>query len=779
MQSNVKTLTGENSCVKADTYQVNQNGSVSKQSNGGTCGYELSNFLSSTDQAGITGTQNVSTFTIGFNTNGKWLENMSTVYGKGDYYTANTSAQLTSVFDKIIKTIKASNSSFSQPGITVNNLNRLSHREDVYYSMFKPSETQHWLGNVKKYRVDGELRAIVDADGNPAVDPQTGFFSANATSYWSDEQDGLDVSLGGAAGDLPAPDDRKLFSYFGNYPVTNTDTVLLTEPNNLVVEANANLNHAILGITGQDNTYRTNLVRWIRGEYTDGSRREQVGDPLHSIPVIMTYSVDEANDTIDSTIFVGTNEGFIHAIDANTGAEQFAFIPRELLANLDVIRHNSAIGVGSKVYGIDGELTLITNDENNDGDFEDINDGDYAWLYAGMRRGGRNYYALDVSNVKQPKIKWSIQGGTGGTTGFEELGQTWSKPTEIEVNYDGNRKTLLLFAGGYDAAQDSKNTRSADTMGRAIYMVDPDTGALFWSAGLTNSSDLQLADMNYSIPSNITAIDINLDGLIDQFYVGDMGGQIWRFDVHNGKDQKADLVTGGVIADLGGNDIASNRRFYYAPDLSYTVDGENKVLALGIGSGWRAHPLDENVLDRLFVIKQFDNIFSAPSTYTKRTTSDLYDTTANLIQLGDTQQKEEAALALSSGGNRTAEGWYINLTNPGEKVLAKSVTVNEEIIFPTYEPEPPDTVQCQPVQGTSRTYILDLLTGAPVRDLTGDGNLNNADRVVQLNQGSIPATPKIIDPESGAPIILIGPEVLDEADTGRQIRKTYWREMEE
>ncbi|MFB2351136.1 hypothetical protein, partial [Priestia megaterium] len=94
---------------------------------------------------------------------------------------------------------------------------------------------------------------------------------------------------------------------------------------------------------------------------------------------------------------------------------------------------------------------------------------------------------------------------------------------------------------------------------------DATTGERLWWAGPAGSkADLELADMKYSIPATPAVIDINGDGLADQLYVGDMGGQVWRVDFWHGKNAD-DFATAGVIASLAGDDAASNRRFYHTP----------------------------------------------------------------------------------------------------------------------------------------------------------------------------------------------------------------------
>ena len=92
------------------------------------------------------------------------------------------------------------------------------------------------------------------------------------------------------------------------------------------------------------------------------------------------------------------------------------------------------------------------------------------------------------------------------------------------------------------------------------------------AGGTGSGADLVLPRMDHSIAADIAVLDSNGDGYADRLYVGDLGGQVWRFDITNGNSRDA-LVTGGVIASLGDHDLATptladNRRFYNAPDVS-------------------------------------------------------------------------------------------------------------------------------------------------------------------------------------------------------------------
>ena len=730
-----------------------------------SCARDLAEYLSTEDQAtGFPSTNNtIKTHTIAFNlsddaSSRTFLQELAETYGDGLYKEVDTAAELVSAFDEILRSVITTAATFVSPGATVNQFNRLTHRSDIYFSLFKPDSSPQWTGNLKRYHLLGDNSVISDANDAVAVDSNTGFFKETSKSFWSTLTDGNDVMLGGAANMIPTEVERNIYTYYsGSASKDLTNTV------NQFADTNANITTTML--SGVSSAKRTSILRWARGidlldDDGDGDTsddRNHMGDPLHSIPHIVTYGEDDS----DIVVYFGTNEGFLHAISADTGVEKFAFVPEATMSNLEEFYDNSS--AFTHPYGLDGSVVSLIYDADYDGEIENA---DHVYIYFGMRRGGNNYYALDVSNPDSPDVLFTIEGGSGD---FTELGQTWSTPVVAKINIGGTKTDVLIFAGGYDVNQDSVSVRTADSIGRAIYIVNAETGARIWwaSNSATALEGLKTTDMNYSIPSDIQVVDLNLDGLADQFYVGDMGGQVWRFDIDNGASA-ANLVDGGVIADLAGSTASSNRRFFNAPDLSLVAHQNNIAIAVSIGSGYRAHPLNKIVEDRHYAFRQ-TNVYVAPSSYVAIEESDLYDVTN--IPTPTSSQADNIA---------DADGWYLRLTNAGEKVLSTSVTVNNMIIFTTYQP---DSVanSCSAVNGTGRVYIVSVFDASPTEDLDESGDIDStSDRSRILQSGSIPPAPKILLPEGGAPTVLIGPEQpLGDINlnTIDEWQRTYWYEQ--
>ncbi len=785
----------------------------------GGCGYsandcldEVAQYLYQTDQSNLEGEQNVVTYTIGFATNQQLLLDTARKGGSSGgnvdpsvgYFTADNVANLTSAFNSIITEINRVNTTFVSPAVSVNAFNRLTHRDELYFALFLPTERYRWPGNLKKYKlarsISGDPESdliIVDAvtTVQSAVDSATGFFRDSARSFWSNVVDGPDVKKGGAAEKLPAAN-RRVYTFTGadsSITPPQTGAISLNNTDHKLHEDNTTaLTKTLLGIPAATDAERTALIQWARGvdvldedsdtlttDYRNDTANNELyyamGDPLHSEPQLVNYKGTSDADA-DITIYMTTNEGYLHAIDADTGAEEFAFMPKDLLPNLTVLKDNST--TASRTYGLDGPMTVWHNDLNNDLMVLNADDtpqtGEHVYLYFGMRRGGRNYYAMDVTNRSSPKLKWVIQGGV--TTGFEELGQTWSKMIHAKIKLNGVDKDVLIFGGGYDTNVDSVTDPADDTVGRAIFMVDADTGERLWWASITGSgADLELADMKNSIAANLTVFDSTGDGYADRIYAADLAARIWRFDINTeGNTGAGNLVEGGMIANLNGTAVndatpANNRHFYYEPDVSYVRQGSLEYLTIAIGSGYRAHPLDTVIQDRFYVIRDTnvrgpERDTNGNAVYTTITENDLYDTTGNIIGEGTQTQIDAARVALN-----TNNGWFIKLNEPdgsfiGEKIIGKSITFNGILIFSSFTPISTQVNSCTG-NGASSSWAINLLDGQPVFNFdTSSDSLTRSDRKGVLNLQGLPPSPTILFPSDGGAVTTFFGTVQMKAD---------------
>ncbi len=763
------------------------------------CGAEISNFLATRDQnASVANNNVVNTFTIAYGLNRnensdrraiRFLQDIAEK-GNGRAFEAGSEADLTNAFNAVLSEALNDSFSFVVPGTTVSQFNRTTNFEDVFFSVFKPELTAAWGGNLKKYKFGSDpnradtLGEIVDQNGNLAVDEMTGFFSDNARSFFSDSVDGSDVTAGGAA--LKLPSDNSQRNVFAYYAGADKDL-----QNNPFVSTNAAITAAMLGEPGMDSVRRSNVITWNRGQEVSGrdlnndgditDARFFVGDPLHSEPVAIQYDVinpGAPNARPVFKVFYATNEGYLHAVDGQDGTEHFAFVPEAVMKNFPTLFDNA---VGSHPYGLDGSITPWVRDVDGDGVIEP-GDDDHVYLYFGMRRGGNFLYALDVTDIDEPKLLWQLD---GGSEPFGDFGQTWSKPTKarVAVNEGGTPvvKDVIIVGAGYDTANDDKTTRSPDNRGNAIYMVDAEspginevTPDLVWSASNTGTQHSQLfPEMLYSFPSQIVAGDTTGDTLANVLFAADLGGQVWRFDVNNGAAPSA-LVDGGVEANLALDDDPANyRRFYGGIDPAVTLLNGNQFFTLSLGSGWRANPLDSTVTDRFYSLRvPFNNserVYGDRSTGLPLTDDDLVDATDNLVQSTDMDVARNARAELLNPATR---GFYVTLNgiggpNSGEKVLSASITAAAQVFFTTYEPTA-ETQACTGVVGRGRLYGLSLFDA---RALFFDTN-GIPTRSLDLASGTIPPSPSLIVlPDRDK--LLVGPEDRDPPPNAR-VRRVFW-----
>ncbi len=653
------------------------------------------------------GIQNVITHTIGFFTESDLLEETAE-RGGGGYYLADDADTLADVLDNILSQVREIGTAFTSPGVSINAYDRTSHLDDLYFSVFQPTEGTHWHGNLKRYELgepseDGDL-VVLDQTGAEAVNGQTGFFNDDAQSFWSSGVDGGEVQLGGAASQL-----------------TNSRRVLTTKPTGGIVAVHEDntsvLSKSVLGIDNESDETLSKLLKWARGvdvkdEDGDGSftdARLGMGDPMHSKPNIVTYGLGADEETgQDLVIFVGTNDGYLHAFNGSTGAEHFAFVPHELLTNLWPLYQNFT--GQDKIYGIDGPLTSWVQD-GGDGS---VDSGDQVYLYFGLRRGGSQYYALDVSDLNNPTLLWQI---SPASSGFSQLGQTWSKPVvaKILTGSFGNTTEMdvLVFGGGYDKRQDEYSAHATDASGNAVFMVNANTGALVWSASSANSANTATSalftEMNSSITGAIRVLDMNADGYADRLYAADLGGRAWRFDIHNPlSDGVSFNVTGGVLASLGGaadSTAASNRRFYYAPDVALGYSEGESFLNVTLASGYRAHPKETTINDFFYAVRDYKPFTVLGTT---EDPSAEYTSYYGYLHTDLVDVPTQSTLAHNIKGMKMPMN-----SSSGEKVLAETRIFQNIASFTSYLPDSAvSSGSCYADLGSGKLYSVDLGTGA-------------------------------------------------------------------
>lgn len=726
-------------------------------------------------------------------------------FGKGQFFHAKNQSQLTDSLLNTLTSLLDETGSITAPGVAVNQFNRLTHLDQLYYAVFDPDALHsRWRGNVKRYRLAFSTTgaSIVDKNSNPAIDPTSTFFSTNAHSFWSPVKDGNNALLGGVSSVLPVPTARKIYTFLGNNPATPTSsTTALSE---LTGTSPVTPTAAQLTAMGLTSTQFTNLRNWLTGYRIDIVEpattspaapakikttavpvststllRNELGGVLHSQPVLVNYGYSGSDPTAaqtdpslqDNTVFFSTMEGMLHAANANTGAEVFAFMPQETLARADEVVINGE--QPDPEFGLD--LTWVIRREDGNKDLKINSSSDKLYLYGGMRMGGRNYYAIDATDRSSPKLKWVLQGGSGS---FADIGQTWSKPALGQVKVNNVIKTILIFAGGYDNKHETAGfdttVNASDAKGKQLYIVDADTGGLMWWASSTGTPTLIVPDMKFSIPSEPKLFDANKDGLIDAVYFGDMGGQVFRLDINNATTTNSGLgdqvVRLANVGQLVTANTANQRRFYEAPSVATLLDNNTKLpyVVVAMGSGYRSHPLDLQTNDAFYVFRDNDVLRADVLT-----ASDLQPTiTPTDLAVVD--------LSTTAGANLTGKkGWVLNLPVAGEKVLASPIILFGEVFFSTYIPDLSSAETCTPVIGKSNLWRMSVTDAAVINDFNNDGVVTTADRSVTGVVRGLGGAPQLLVGEDGRNAIITGTGVIRNNDLANpSMRRTRWYEKE-
>ncbi len=835
-----------------------------------SCGLDIVEYLRNKDlvpandlSTSVAGVNTVTTYTIGFNISNQFLRDMAVV-GDGTFYEAQSSAQLADVFKAILTDVLNRTTSFAAPSLSVNAFNRLEDRNEVYFSLFEPSETEHWLGNVKKFQLcqsetdacatsPGKVGDVLDSRSPPVI--ALGADSRildTAISFWTGSPDGSDVTAGGAGNHVPTHGSRRVFtlttsglsgthSFYsaGADPQPFEDLGAVT---NQLKDTNAD--GIIDGLTGTvaENTTQTRVllgmgsellvdnagtpavepnlhdqINWIRGQDVDGlfpdatfgTNRYSFSDPLHGNPLALTFGGTEASPFIK--LVMGTNDGGIRMINSTTGEEEWIFYPPSLLPLQKTLRANPTAPTSGRSYGIDGTAVPWIRDSGDIGIIDPLDD-DFVRVFIGQRRGGSNLYALDITpsakitdplklDAVSPKLMWRIRGGTG--TEFPRLGQTWSKPLLASILVgtatagEAVRKTVLIFAGGYEDISQDSGFNVANNVGNAIYIVDAESGErLFYVTNVAGAAqhsgaatDGHIAnDMNYPIPSDVAAFDSDGDLATDRIYVGDTGGQMWRIDLEPNRDV---AVTGlkaraGILAKVSNSNApADQRKFFYAPSIiqvrgtgSYSTQDYDLV---SVTTGDRNRPLSTAVLDRFYAFRDFsinglgdvdttpadglaDDYTAIPQDFDGNpsgTPAIAPVTPGNMIDF--TTVNGPAALSVPSDFT-SSDGYYIKLefggAGTGEKGLSGPTTLAGKLFFSTYLPQGVVSGSaCTLTEGIGVLYGIDAITGAAIYNWdssNGAGATGTSDRSFTLGAG-IPSNPvPIFFPEKVMLLVGIG-----------------------
>jgi len=237
------------------------------------------------------------------------------------------------------------------------------------------------------------------------------------------------------------------------------------------------------------------------------------------------------------------------------------------------------------------------------------------------------------------------------------------------VNISGNEKWVGFVGGGHSGASISSG---GSTTGKGFFVVDLSDGRILWKYTYADN-----ASMVYDLAGPAAAIDYDNDGFIDTVYIGDTGGNVWRFKFCLSDDSGCTWSGAKFF-----NGAALGRPIFTVPAV--TRDTSNNLWVY-FGTGDLTNPVALTTVDRFFAIKDTDRT-------TERSISNL-----------DNISSSTATYSNSSSNI----GWYITLPGTGEKILADPTVFDGIIYYTTFIPN--SSNYCS--SGESYLYAIDYITG--------------------------------------------------------------------
>lgn len=647
----------------------------------------------------LTGAQNVIVHTVGFDLAGDAAANdvlrTAATNGGGQFYTANNQAELEAALQDAIRRIVAATFTFATPVVPTTST---TGSTKAYLAAFQSDPSRpYWKGYLKAYQRGSDGLVPVDGNGVPL----------SSALVWE----------AGQVLSTTASSSRTIKTVAS---VTNTvsgSSTVGTGSLSSFDKSNSAITTTLLAASSS--AERDQIIDFLRGvdvldEDQDGNTTEdrpwKLGDVFHSTPVLVTAPVLALNDSsykafktaqASRTVAVigGANDGMLHAFRETDGAELWAFVPPDLLDNVKNLNSSS----GEHLFYVDA--SPIAADIKVSGTWKTI-------VVFGLRRGGKSYYALDITNTTSPSFLWSFTD--------TKMGETWSEPAIGKVKIGGVDKFVMFVGGGYDTAQNNAS-------GKAFFAIDLSNGTKLWEYYNDGSSgDRQY--MNFSFAANPTAADLNNDGYVDKVYIGDVGGQVWKFDVSanatsSWAGKRVFTASAGQANPPAAGEFYPAQGIYGAPTLAF----DNSLnLWLYIGTGDRNHP-NNTAANRFYGIKETSSMTNGSAL----TESNLADVTT------------------SNGA--AADGWFFQM-GTNEKVFSNANVFNMDVLFSGFTPT--TTVTCTSGGGTAKLYSVQMLSGyAAINFSTGEA-LTSTDatvtRATTIGSGIASMPVIIVNPPTGS-----------------------------
>ncbi|WP_152226555.1 pilus assembly protein [Pseudomonas sp. SCB32] len=412
----------------------------------------------------------------------------------------------------------------------------------------------------------------------------------------------------------------------------------------------------------------------------------------------------------DDQVYVGANDGMLHAFNAKTGAETFAYIPTPVIPNLLRLTERQYVSeAGHHHYFVDGPPAV-----------SDVyfNHGWHRILVGTLGAGGRGIFALDISDPNAVSLLWEFT-----VQDDPELGYTLSAPVIARLH---SGQWAVLLGNGY-GGRDGK---------ASLLLLDVADGRQL--AKLTTS------ESGANGLSAVNAADVNGDGIADYAYAGDLRGNLWRFDLIDAGADDALSSTSAVSASRFAVSFG-NKPLYHATGQAITAapafmrhpSGKGLMVHFGTGRYFSASDKVSDALQSVYGIwdRQTDGAAARATAHLSR--DDLLAQTLETENLAGSRKVSQRPIDWTRDS-----GWVLDLQVGGrlrgERVIAAPKVRGNLLQVVTVTP---NADPCSPgLEGN--VLVIGAGTGGatpfPVFDLNGDGKVDDQDRVSGTLPSSVP-----------------------------------------
>jgi type IV pilus assembly protein PilY1 len=590
----------------------------------------------------------------------------------------------------------------------------------LFFSAEDPKSLSDAMQEMVNNIISPSSSAASIATNSKKLDTSTAIYQASFDSgNWTGELEAFAVKSDGTLGDslwtastkIPAEASRNIKTFNGSVGVDFAWGSISADQKALISEDELNY------LRG-DQTKEQSAC----GACTFRNRTSLLGDIVNSDPLFVSeenfgydkLSGDEGTLYVDyvvgkssktPVIYVGANDGMLHAFKASDGSELFAYVPGLIYANLPSLTKPNY----SHKYYVDGAPTV-----------GDVYYGGSAWktvLVTPLGAGGRGVFALDVSTpdaaFSESNVLWEFDGknAAAGST-LNDMGYPVGSATIGRFN-DG--KYYAVFGNGYGSA----NCKS----GLFMVQIDAPSNVKFFDTGV-GTCTTSATQNGMSTPS---LVDYDGDRIIDAIYAGDLQGKLWKWDVTSATNSVWDFAAGGqpMFTTASGQPIT-------APvEVGKVPSGLSGTAMVYFGTGRYLLSGDEASKTKQAFYGLLDNGTAIP-------------TTGNpLVKQTIVYESATARVVSSNTVSSPKRGWYLDLVPPsktlqGERVLSVPLLRFGRVIFNTSIPSADPCV----LGGTGWLMELDAATGGNLTysalDMNNDGLFNEGDYVVigQDNQGN-------------------------------------------